>query len=69
MSKPLAMNPQVNNTTVAWDIYYLDKRDGRLRKMTRELPANMSRQGLHDYIGRMGHTIDKAISDEIIYTY
>ena len=68
MGRPLATNPQTK-TTVLWDIYYLDKRNGRLRCMVRELPPDMSRQGLHDYIGRMGHQIDKAISPEVAYVY
>ena len=67
MNRPLATAS--SKTTVTWNIYYLDKRNGQLRCMVRELPPNMSKDGMRDYIGRMGHTIDKAISDEIIYTY
>ena len=67
MDKPMAK--ATGSTTVLWSIYYLDKRNGQLKCMERQLPYNMSKQGIHDYIARMGHTIDKAISDEIIYTY
>lgn len=66
MTHPNLTTPK---TTVTWSIYYLHKKDGSLRCMERQLPPNMSKQGIHDYIARMGHTIDKAISDEIVYTY
>ena len=63
---PLSTSPK---TEVTWNIYYFHKRDNSLRCMERHLPSNMSKEGLREYIARMGHTIDKAISDEIIYTY
>jgi hypothetical protein len=55
--------------TVEWDIYYTDRKTGRLRCMNRNLPPNMSKQSIHDYVTRMGHTIEKAISNETIYIY
>lgn len=67
MGKPMAR--ATGSVTVVWSIYYFDKRNGRLRCMERNLPYNMSKQGIHDYIERMGHKIEKAISDETVYVY
>ena len=67
MGKPMAK--ATGSATVLWSIYYLDKRNGQLKCMERQLPYNMSKQGIHDYIARMGHTIEKAISDVDCYTY
>lgn len=67
MNRPL----HTGSTTgrVMWDIYYTDKHTGNLKCMQRSLPQGMSKESIRQYITRMGHTIDKAISDEIIYTY
>lgn len=67
MDKPMART--TGSATVLWSIYYLDKRNGQLKCMERQLPYNMSKQGIHDYVARMGHTIEKAISDETVYIY
>lgn len=67
MDRPMAK--ATSSTTVLWSIYYLDKRNGQLKCMERNLPCGMSKQGIHDYITRMGHTIEKAISDETVYIY
>lgn len=67
MDKPMAN--VTSSTTVVWSIYYLDKRNGQLKCMERNLPRDMSRQGIYDYVTRMGHTIEKAISDVDCYTY
>lgn len=67
MNRPINIASQ-HTGKVKWDIYYFDKHK-RLCHMERELPCGMSKDGIRDYIGRMGYEIDKAISDVDCYTY